>query len=346
MPLILGQWSFHVARSEHKLALSLAEQLEKIGDARTDIGAQLHARRANGMTRLRLGEFVAARALLEQCHGLGDPAHRAAAGGGVNIDPYAAMLAALAVTLAYLGYVDQAGLRLNEALSEARRLRQALTLAEVLSAATWIEWITCSPERQRHAEELLALSTEHGLPLFLGRATAFRGWSLTALGRAQEGLTLLTQGLVTYRATGSVTHTPYLLMWLAEAYARLGQAVEGLKCLTEAARIIEMTEERNGEAELHRLGGDLLNVAGDLSGAERKYHQALAVARRQSAKLLELRASISLARLWSSQGKRGVARDLLASIYDWFTEGFGTPVLQGAKALLDVLEGAGGVICR
>jgi hypothetical protein len=138
--------------------------------------------------------------------------------GGVNIDPYAAMLAALAVILAYLGYVDQAGSRLNEALSEARRLRQALTLAEVLSAATWIEWITCSPERQRHAEELLALSTEHGLPLFLGRATAFRGWSLTAFGRAQEGLTLLTQGLVTYRTTGSVARTPYLLMWLAEAY--------------------------------------------------------------------------------------------------------------------------------
>ena len=98
------------------------------------------------------------------------------------------MLANLAVTLAYLGYIDQARSRLNEALSEARRLRHAHTLADVLTFASWIEWITRSPEMQRHAEELLALSTEHGFPLFLGWATAFRGSSLTALGQAQEGL--------------------------------------------------------------------------------------------------------------------------------------------------------------
>jgi predicted ATPase len=334
--LVFGQWTFHLNRAEHKLALSLAEQFEKIGEARNDVAAQLQGRRAKGLTRLLLGEFVVARALLEQCHGLGDPAHRAVSGGQAG-DPYVLMLAHLAVTLAQLGYIDQARLQRNEAMSEARRLSHAHTLAVVLLHATWIASITRSPEMLRHAEELMALSTEHGFPYFLGMATAFRGASLTAVGQAQEGLTLLTQGLMAVRATGTVQNTPHALIWCAEAYAMLGRAVEGLNCLAEAARMIETTDERYHEAELHRLRGDLLNATGDPSAAERSYHQALAVARRQSAKLLELRASTSLARLWSTQGKRSEARDLLASIYNWFTEGFGTPILEEANGLLGKL---------
>ena len=127
-------------------------------------------------------------------------------------------------------------------------------------------------------------------------------------------------------------------MMLAWAYAMVGQPADGLNCLAEAARIIETTEERNSEAELHRLRGDLLNATGDPAAAERSYHQALAVARSQSAKLFELRASISLARLWCKQDRRGEARDLLAPIYGWFTEGFDAPDLKVAKALLDSLQ--------
>ena len=127
-------------------------------------------------------------------------------------------------------------------------------------------------------------------------------------------------------------------MLLAEAYARLGQPVDGLNCLAEAAQIIETTDERYHEAELHRLRGDLLNATGDPSAAERSYHQAIAVAKLQSAKLFELRASVSLARLWCKQDRRGEARDLLAPIYGWFTEGFDAPDLKEAKALLDELH--------
>ena len=165
--LSFGQWTFHFGRSEHKLALSLAEQIEKIAEARNDISAQLRGRRANGLTRLHLGEFVAARALLDQCHDLADPAHRGI-GAGLAEDPYATMLAYLALTLAYMGYIDQSRLRLEEALSEARRLRHAQTLAGVLIYANWIDWITCSPELGRYAEELLAISTEHRFPFHLG----------------------------------------------------------------------------------------------------------------------------------------------------------------------------------
>jgi class 3 adenylate cyclase/tetratricopeptide (TPR) repeat protein len=336
VPLLYSQRAFHTVRAEHKLALPLAEQIEKIGEARNDVAAQLLGRRANGLTRLFLGEFVAARALLEQCHGLAHPAHRAV--GPMSDDLYAGMLAFLSVTLAHVGCIDQARSRLNEALSEARRLKHAFTLALVLWFANWIGWITRSPELQRDTEELLALSTEHGFSLFLGWATVFRGRSLTALGQAQEALSLITQGLAAVRATGAVARTPHALMMLADAYAMLGEPVEGLNCLAEAARIIETTEERNCEAELHRLRGDLLNATGDLSAAERSYHQALAVATTQSAKLFELRASISLACLWCKQGKRGEAYDLLACCYGWFTEGFDTLDLKEAKALLAELH--------
>jgi predicted ATPase len=128
-----------------------------------------------------------------------------------------------------------------------------------------------------------------------------------------------------------------MLTSVAEAYARLGQPVVGLNCLTEAVQIIEATDERRDEAELHRVRGDLLNATGDQAAAEQSYHQALAIARRQSAKLFELRAATSLARLWRDQGKRTEAHDLLAPVYGWFTEGFDTPVLKEAKSLLEQL---------
>jgi tetratricopeptide (TPR) repeat protein len=330
--VFLGQWTFCRNRGEYRLALALAEQVEKIGEARNDVAAQWVGRWASGYTRLFLGDFVAARALLERCHGLADPAR-----GLLSASLHAMMLASLAMTLAYLGYIDQARSRLNEALSEARRLRVASTLAEVLAFALTVEGIAGSPEYQRRAEELLALSTEHGLPVFLAWATVARGMSLTALGQGQEGLSLITRGIAGLRATGAVAGTSGALVLLARAYAMVGQPVDGLNCLAEAAQIIETTDERQPEAALHLVRGVLLNATGDPSAAERSYQQALAVAKLQSAKPLELRASISLARLWCKQDRRGEARDLLAPIYGWFTEGFDTLYLKEAKALLEEL---------
>jgi tetratricopeptide (TPR) repeat protein len=332
-----GQWVFHRNRGEYQLALALAEQMEKIGEARNDVTVQWMSRWASGFTRLFLGDLVAARALqerclLERCHDL--PALR-----GAEIPSlYATMLAYLALTLALLGYIDQARSRLEEALSEARQSWRAVTKAEVLVVASRVDLITGSPEMQRHAEEALALSTEHGLPVFLASATMLRGMSLIALGQGQEGLSLITRGIAGLRATGAVSGMPAALMGLALAYARIGQPVDGLNCLAEAAQIIETTGERLPEAMLHLWRGDLLNATGDPSAAERSYHQAVAVAKLQSAKLLELRGSISLARLWCKQDRRGEARDLLAPIYGWFTEGFDARDLKEAKALLKELN--------
>jgi tetratricopeptide (TPR) repeat protein len=334
VPILVNQWAFHFTRGEHRLTLTFGEQVEQTGDARNDVTAQLLGRYMQGTTSLYLGEFVAARTALERCFGLADPAHRTIA--GMAYDPYPMVLIFLAVTLTYLGYIDQARSRLDEALLEARRVGHAHTLVHTLNLANWIEWLTDQPEV--HLEEFLALSAEHGFQHYLSWALAYRGRSLTAHGQEREGLELLTQGLAELRATGGIVNTPMLLIWVAQAHALRGQATEQRNCLAEAAQIVGTTDERVSEAELlHRVPGDLLNAAGDQSGAEQHYREAIAVAERQSAKLLQLKASVSLARLWRDQGKRAEARDLLAPIYNWFTEGFDAPDLKDAKALLDEL---------
>jgi tetratricopeptide (TPR) repeat protein len=291
-----------------------------------------------GQARVLLGEFETARVFFEQCHGLNDPAHRAVYAAVAPSDPYRQMQAWLAEALTFLGYIDQGRSQINEVLREARRVGHAHTLVYVLGHTAFAELATgSSHEAQRHAEEMVALSDEHGFPFWLAYGTAQRGAALTALGQAREGLTLITKGLSMLRATAAVIGTPWMLTRLAEASRRLGHPVEGLNCLAEAAQVIEATDERRYEAELYWVRGDLLNATGDRAGAEQSYHQALVVARQQSAKLFELRSATSLARLGHDQGKRTEARDLLAPIYGWFTEGFDTPVLQDAKALLDEL---------
>jgi tetratricopeptide (TPR) repeat protein len=336
VPLIVGQCSFHTARAEHRLALPLGKQLEKIGGLRNDATAQLLGRLFHGITRFFLGEFVAARALLEQCMGLADPSHRIKA--GLSFDPYARMLAYLALTLTYLGHIDQGRLRMDEALSESRRLRHIHTLAITLFFANWLDWLTGSPD-EVHLAEGMALTTEHGFRFYSGFALAFRGRSLIALMQAQEGVALLRQGLAELRSSGGVVSTPMVLTWLAEAHAMLGQPAEERDCLSEAARIVETTDERVSEAELlYRVPGDLLNAAGNRPAAGRHYLQAITVAERQSAKLFQLRASTSLARLWRDQGKRTEAHNLLGPIYHWFTEGFDAPDLKDARALLDEMS--------
>jgi tetratricopeptide (TPR) repeat protein len=157
-------------------------------------------------------------------------------------------------------------------------------------------------------------------------------------GQAEDGIAYLLRGLTELRSAGAVLGISNLHTPLARAYAMLGRSEEKRNCLVEAARLIETTDERFLEAEiLHRVPGDLLAASGDRLGAEQHYRQAIAISQRQNAKLLQLRAAGSLARLWHDQGKRAEAREVLAPIYAWFTEGFDAPVLKEAKALLDEL---------
>jgi predicted ATPase/class 3 adenylate cyclase len=344
IPVVYGRYVFHLVRSEHKLALSLAEQMERVGGIRDDLIVdgrltwQLCGHAMHGIVRMFLGDFIAARVLFERCHHLNDPVHRAVYASVAAEDVYSVMLGYLGLTLAFLGHVDEARSRIQQAISEARRLDHAFTLAFVLDWACGVHQVcSLATEVQQYAEELVAVASEHGFPLWVGYGASYQGWSLAALGQPQEGLALLTNALEALRGTGAVVSTPWTLTLLGETHVMLGQPVEALNCVDEATQIIAATDERYFESELNRLRGDLLIAMEDRFAAEQSYHQARAIAERQSAKLFELRAATNLARLWHNQGKRNEARDLLAPIYSWFSEGFDTPVLKEAKALLDQL---------
>jgi predicted ATPase len=168
-----------------------------------------------------------------------------------------------------------------------------------------------------------------------------RGWALVTQGEGAEGIAQMRQGLATYQATGGGVFRPAYLVLLAEAYANMGQTDEGLSVLAEALAVVEHSEERWWEAELYRVKGELLlrQAVPDEQEAEACLRHAFEVARHQQAKALELRAAMSLTRLWQQQGKRDEARVLLAPIYSWFTEGFDTTDLQEAQALLEKLGG-------
>jgi predicted ATPase len=198
------------------------------------------------------------------------------------------------------------------------------------------------------AEAAIALAAEHGFAVFGAGGTIFRGWALAArsieLGPGQEpreeGIAQIQQGMAAWRATGAEALRPYYLALLAEASGKRGQVEEGLHLLAEALAVAKDTGECRWDAELHRLKGELLlaRPAEHHAEAETCFRQALDVARRQEAKAFELRAAMSLARLWQRQGKRAEAYALLAPIYGWFTEGVDTADLQEGRALLMELQ--------
>jgi predicted ATPase len=195
------------------------------------------------------------------------------------------------------------------------------------------------PAVHEHAEAAVALSTEQGFTQRAAQGTSFRGWALAMQGQREAGMVQVRQGISSWRATGAALHVPSVCTLLAEVYDHLGHTEDGLQALAEAHTLVEQHEERWWEAEISRLRGVLLlrQTGTPQAEAEAWFQRALDVARRQEAKSLELRAAMSLARLWQQQGKRAEAYDLLAPIYGWFTEGFDTADLQEVKALLDAL---------
>jgi len=190
------------------------------------------------------------------------------------------------------------------------------------------------------ADAAIALCTEHGFAYYLGWATIIRGWTLTTQDQGEEGLSQMHQRMAALRATGGEARLPYYLALLAEAHGQAGQAEAGLTLLAEALARAHNTGENWWKAELYRLQGELLlSLSADkYTGTETCFHQALDIARRQQAKALELRAAMSLVRLWQRQGQRAEARELLAEIYGWFTEGFDTADLRETRALLEDLS--------
>jgi predicted ATPase len=309
------------------------------------------SRQGNDSAGLILGHYISARSLgfpgnlpqwqshLEAALALYDPiCHRSLiedAGFHINVGARGN----LAIVLLLRGFPEQAFVQSQAAVAEARTLGHPPTLAVILVYSTTVlSLIEDGPALGEAADELVATATEQGFPFYGALGTICRGWAKAKDANVIEGISLLRQGLSAFRATGAQAWVPYIIALLARACEIAGQVEESLTLLDEALRMVDRTGERWFEAELNRHKGHLLLRQGRTQAAEELYRKALSIAREQQAKLWELRAAASLARLRRDQGQRAEARDLLAPVYAWFTEGFDTPDLKDAKAVLNALE--------
>jgi predicted ATPase len=289
------------------------------------------------------GEFTQAQEHFEQGIALYDPDKHRSHAFLYGYDLGVASLSRITRVLWPLGYPDQALQKGQQALALAKEESHPFSQAYALNFVAECHRLRGElPRAQELAEAAITLSTEQGFPLWATTATMLRGWLLAEQGRGAEGIAQMLQGLTAWRTMGAQMALPYWLGLLAEAHGKAAQTEEGLFFLTEALATADKTGEREFEAELYRLKGELFlqsTVQGQESKvqeeAEGYFRQAIDVAHHQNAKSLELRAVMSLGRLWQKLGKKDKAHQMLAEIYDWFTEGFDTTDLQEAKALLE-----------
>jgi tetratricopeptide (TPR) repeat protein len=319
----------HQNRGELDLAMQLDENLLRLSFERNDSAGLAMGHRSAGRTLMLAGKFAPSRSHLE--------AWLTTAQIGSLSDR--SMQAHLGIVLFCLGFLDQALAHCNAVIAIARRLTDPSLFANIMSIGTRLPLlfgdITAVDE---WARQLVAVATEQGFPIWRGEGTVFLGWVKVKKGDVAEGISLLRSGCAAYRANGAEVFMPHNIALLAEA-CEIGAQIDGAMTLVDdALRRIERTGERWFVAEVYRQKGALLLRQGHTEAAEELYRKALSIAQEQEAKLWELRAAASLARLRRDQGRRAEARDLLGSVYGWFTEGFGTPDLKEAKALLDELR--------
>ena len=285
------------------------------------------------------GRFALSRSHLEEVLALYDPISHRSLVHQAGFYPQLESQTFLGIVLFCLGYPDQALARSNAAVAEARRLAHPPSLASSLAVgARLLSLVGDDAALDERADRLVAVATEQGFPFHRAAGTNYRGWVRVKNGDVAEGISLLRSGLTAYRATGAEAWMPSNIALLAGACGIAAQVEEALTLLDDALKITERTGERWFAAELNRHKGQLLLRQGHAEAAEELYHKALGTAEEQGAKLWELRAAVSLAQLRRDQGRHTEARDLLAPVYGWFTEGFDTEDLKEAKALLEELD--------
>ena len=336
-----GQSRYHMNRGELDRAQRLDEDLLRLSRERNDSAGLVLGHYSSGRELMFAGRFASSRSHLEKVLALYDPiSHRSLihhAGDDLRTNSQAV----LGAVLFCLGFPDQALARSNAAIAEARRLAHPQSLAvSLIYGAILLALVGDSVALDEPADELVAVATEQGFPFWRAQGTICRGWVKVKNGDVAEGISLLRSGSSAYRTIGAEAWLPYFFVLLARACEIAGQVEEALTLLDEALHTVGRTGERWFAAELNRHKGELLLRQGHSEAAEELYREALSIAAEQEAKMWELRAAVSLARLRRDQGRRAEARDLLAPVYGWFTEGFVTQDLKDAKALLDELEGA------
>jgi class 3 adenylate cyclase/predicted ATPase len=338
-PVLFGLSGFYWLRAELRKARELAEQLLILAQRVGDPALLLQAHAALGAASFYLGEPTVAREHWAQAMVLYDPERHRSHAFVYGRDPGVVCLASAAVALWHLGYPDQALERSDEALALARKIAHPFSLAFALFRAAWLhEFCRVWPVVAEHTEAAIAISAEQGFADFLLLGTFRRGAALVEQGGTDEGIAQMRDALAAMPSRGRELDRPYYLAGLAAAYRKAGRTGDALVHVTEALALVEKRDERHWEAEIYRVKGELLLESGGSCKAETCFRRAIEIARRQSAKSLELRATTSLARLLDKQGRRAEARRMLGAIYSWFSEGFDTADLRDAKALLDALS--------
>ncbi len=338
-PVLFVLAGFYGIGAEYRTARELAEQTLKLAARGKD---PLHIAMANlqlGYLLLHMGEFTQARAHLEHMIHFYDPEQHSSLAFiyGSDLGVYA--LGWTAWTLLFLGYPDQALKWSKQTIALAQKLDHPFSLAFALNVAgntvnRMLHEVRVSRE---YSKEVMRLSREKGFVFYQGLALFDQGWMQVEERQVKEGIAQMQQGLAVLKATGTEAYQTFCLSFLADAYRKDDKVDEGLKVLTKALAFVEKSDERLFELELHRLRGELLLIQ-DEAQAEACFRQAIETARRQNAKFFELRIVMSLSRLLQKQGKQKEAQKLLADIYGWFIEGFDTPFLKEAKALLEELS--------
>jgi len=334
-----GQSLYHEARGEFDRAQRLNDDLLRLSRHRNDCAGLVLGHLATGRNLRFAGKFALSRSHLEEILARYDPISHQSLVHHAGFHPHVNAEGHLGLVLFCLGFPDQALARINAAISEARRLAHPPSLASTLAnGSTVLSLVGDNRALAEWTDQLVAVATEQGFPHWRAQGTIFRGSVKTRNGDVEEGISLLRSGSTAYRATGAELWVPYQITLLVGACEIAGQIEEALTQLEDALHIVERTGEHWLDAELYRQKGQLLLRQDHTKAAEQLYRKALRIAKEQEAKLWELRAAVSLARLRCGQGRRTEARDLLAPVYGWFTEGFDTPDLKEAKALLDELN--------
>jgi predicted ATPase len=333
-PVMYGLWVFHYIRAEFRTAHELGLDILRLAQRQDEEVPLLVAHRLVGTTLVFLGQFSEAEAHLEQALSLYDRQRHRVLARQYSQDIGVAGLSFLSWTRWMVGYPDQALARAHEALALARNIAHPFSLAFALNL---VARVYCFRRETNAAHEIakaaVTLCQEQGLGAWLG--SSIRYLTLTARQPDEEAIFQVYQGRLELVDNARA----YWLAMLAQAYEKREQAEVGLHLLSEALADVSETDAHFLEAELYRLKGELLLSSSSDNATESGtcFHKAIAIAQSQSAKSWELRAATSLARLWQQQGKRQEAHDLLAPVYEWFTEGFDTADLKDAKALLDEL---------
>ena len=334
--VLYGFWIAAYVAFNGDLMRELAEEYLTLAESQGSTVPRIVGHRTMGVTLGLTGNIWEAQAHYTQAVALYDPAEHRSLATRFGSDGRAMR----ALTLWLLGYPEVAQTHIDHAVKEAREIGQAAALMLALGITNYTnilrgDWVAANA----FAEELAALADQKGALLRKAEATFQHGCVLALTGRAADAVQTITSGVTAWRSTGATCWTPLHMSFLASAYTRLGQLDDAWRCIREAMAASEASKETWCDADIHRVAGEIVLLSGepDTLKVEAHFERALAVARQQQARSFELRAATSLARLWRGQGRSDEARDLLAPVYGWFTEGFDTLDLKEAKALLDAL---------